>query len=158
MDRFLMHVRISYPDDKAEGDIIRLVRGETAGSHPEPPMPIGQDTVIEARSRISAIHSAPAIDSYIVDLIFATRYPDRYPGDLKEWIEVGASPRGGLALDKCARVHAWLQGSDFVTPENVRAVAHNCLRHRIIMSYEASADGITTDDAVDAILKVVAVP
>ena len=158
MDRFLMHVDIGYPDEESEGQIIRLVREETAGGERGGKPPIEERMVMAARAEINGVHSAAAIDNYIVDLVFATRFPERYGGDLKDWIEVGASPRGGIALDKCSRVDAWFQGSEFVTPENVRAIAHNCLRHRIILSYEASADGVTTDDVVDEILKVVAVP
>ena len=158
MDRFLMHVMIGYPDESAEVDIIRLVRGESAGQQAAEAQPIAQQVIMDARREIDGVHTSDAIDRYIVDLVFATRYPERYEGDLKNWIEVGASPRGGLALDKCARAHAWLNGSDFVSPENVRAIAHNCLRHRLILSYEANADDVTADAVISEILKQVAVP
>jgi MoxR-like ATPase len=158
MDRFLMHVLIGYPDEAAEEDIIRLVRSETAGSSGAPAAPISQEVIFAARKEIDAVHCAESIDRYLVDLIFATRYPQRYSEALAGWIEVGASPRGGIALDKCARAHAWLAGADFVSPDDVRAIAHNVLRHRVILSYEASADGVTADQVVTEVVKQVAVP
>jgi MoxR-like ATPase len=99
-----------------------------------------------------------AMESYIVDLIFATRYPERYDEELARWIHVGASPRGGLALDRCARVRAWLEGRDHVLPEDVRAICHCALRHRLKLSYDANADGVSANDVIDRILKLVAVP
>jgi MoxR-like ATPase len=160
MDRFLMHVLIGYPDEASEGQIIRLVRGEEAGAAEkgepgEPPIP--QPAVFEARAIVHAVHVAEAVENYMVDLVFATRYPDRYEGDLRKWIQVGASPRGGLALDRCSRAYAWLNGRDHVTPDDVRAVAHDCLRHRLMLSYEATAGGITANRVVDEVLRQVAV-
>ena len=160
MDRFLMHVRIDYPDEKAEGDIIRLVRGEegAGGSGGAPRAePIPQETVFEARRQVQAVRAAETIDRYVVDLVWATRDPGRYSEDLAKWIHIGASPRGSLALDRCSRVHAWLDGRDHVTPDDVRAVAHDCLRHRIQPSYEANASGKTTHDLVTEVLRLVAV-
>ena len=158
MDRFLMHVLIGYPDEAAEEDIIRLVRGESAGATSNVSEPISQEVIFAARKEIDAVHSAQPIDRYLVDLVFATRFPERYSEALAGWIEVGASPRGGIALDRCARAHAWLAGKDFVSPDDVRAVAHNVLRHRLILSYEASADGVTSDQVVSEVVKQVAVP
>jgi len=165
MDRFLMHVLITYTDEAGEGEIIRLVRGEerskglraegSKGSEGEGA--IGQEVVFEARREIDSIHVAEAIDAYIVDLIWATRAPDRYSDELRKWIQIGASPRGGLALDRCSRVHAWLAGRDHVTPDDVRAVVHDCLRHRLMLSYEANAAGMTAHEIVSEIVKVVAV-
>jgi MoxR-like ATPase len=162
MDRFLMHVMIGYPDEGAEGQIIRLVRGEEAGAAAptggEPAeAPIAQQAVFEARALIHDVHVADAVERYIVDLVFATRYPERYEGDLRKWIQVGVSPRGGLALDRCSRAHAWLRGRDHVTPDDVRAVAHDCLRHRLMLSYEATAAGVTADRVLDEVLERVAV-
>jgi len=97
------------------------------------------------------------IEKYIVDLVFATRYPERYDEKLASWIRFGASPRGAIGLDKSARVHAWLNGRDHVLPDDVRAVVHAVLRHRIALSYEANADGISANDVIDEILKLVAV-
>src|SRR5262245_23629074 len=162
LDRFLMHVLIGYPDEKSEGEIVRLVRSEEeqAGAasgavHASPPVP--QQAVLDARHEIHQVQVAAAVEKYIVDLIFATRYPERYNKDLRQWIQIGASPRGGLALDKCSRAYAWLQGRDHVTPDDVRAVVHDCLRHRVSLSYEASAAGQTSQKVVSEIVKVVAV-
>jgi MoxR-like ATPase len=162
LDRFLMHVLIGYPDETAEGEIVRLVRseedtlgGKALAGEEEPPIP--QQAVFDARKEIHAVTVAPAMEKYVVDLVFATRYPERYSEDLRKWIQIGASPRGGLALDRCSRAHAWLQGRDHVTPDDVRAVVHDCLRHRVSLSYEASAAGLTAEKVVTEIVKVVAV-
>ena len=157
MDRFLMHVRVDYPSDEEELEVIRLVRGEQAGGQQEEQDSISQEVVFSARKEINRIHSSENIERYIVSLISATRYPEKYDAQLAQWLEVGASPRGSLALDKCSRVHAWLAGRDHVTPDDVRAVIHDCLRHRLILSYEANADGMTVDQVIDEIVKLVAV-
>ena len=125
---------------------------------PEREAPIPQQVVFDARDEIARVHAAEAVEQYIVDLVFATRYPERYSEELRRWIQIGASPRGGIALDKCARAHAWLDGRDYVAPDDVRAIAHGCLRHRVMLGYEASADGITSDQVVSEVLKQVAVP
>ena len=168
MDRFLMHVMIGYPDEAAEVEVVRLVRGESAtttapapgktDSNAGDPGPIPQQAVFDARAEIDRVHITDEIDTYIVDLIFATRFPERYSGQLRSWIEVGASPRGGIGLDKCARAHAWLAGRDYVTPDDVRAVVHDVLRHRLILSYEANAEGVTADQVVNEVVTQVAVP
>ena len=157
MDRFLMHVRVDYPSDEEELEVIRLVRGEQAGGQQEEQDAISQEVVFSVRKEINRIHSSENIERYIVSLISATRYPEKYDAQLAQWLEVGASPRGSLALDKCSRVHAWLAGRDHVTPDDVRAVIHDCLRHRLILSYEANADGMTVDQVIDEIVKLVAV-
>ena len=115
------------------------------------------DVVLSARQEMRALHVGEAIDSYIVALVEATRYPKRHDEQLAGWIQVGASPRGSLALDRCARAHAWLAGRDHVTPDDVRAVAVDCLRHRMTLSYEAEAEGVAADQVVAAILETVAV-
>jgi len=159
MDRFMMHVMIGYPDEDAEAQIIRLVRGETSSSaKPEQQHALSQDVIFNARAEIDRVTTSDAIEKYLVDLVFATRYPERYSDELKSWIRIGASPRGGLALDKGSRVHAWLNDRDYVTPDDVRAIAHNCLRHRLQLSYEARADGLSNDDVVSEVIKQVAVP
>jgi MoxR-like ATPase len=159
MDRFLLHVMITYPDVEAEAMILRLVRGEEGaagrGSRQEDAIP--QQAIFDARKEIHEIAVADAVENYIVTLVNATRHPADYGEDLGKWIHVGASPRGSIALDKTSRAHAWLEGRDHVTPDNVRAVVHDCLRHRLILSYEANAEGITTDDAIREIVKQVAV-
>jgi MoxR-like ATPase len=95
-------------------------------------------------------------EKYMVDVVFATRFPDRYGEPLDKWLQIGASPRGSLALDRCARVRAWLDGQEFVTPDHVRSVMHDCLRHRLILSYEALSQGVTADQAIDKIASLVA--
>jgi len=160
MDRFLMHIYIDYPDTDSEVEVIRLVRGEerggsgSAGSSQEP---IPRQAVFDARAEIHSIHVSEAVDRYIIALINATRHPEIHDEELRRWLQVGASPRGGIALDKCSRTHAWLGERDHVTPDDVRAVAHDCLRHRLILSYEANAEGITANAVVDELLKLVAV-
>jgi MoxR-like ATPase len=167
MDRFLMHVYIDYPDEDAEGQVIRLVRGEEqAALQPEDggdgaaasaEEPVTQDAVFAAREEISRITVSEVVERYMVDLVFASRYPERYSEDLQRWIHVGASPRGALALDRCARAHAWLAGRDHVLPDDVREVARDCLRHRLALSYEASADGVSANAIVEQLLENVAV-
>ncbi|MDJ0787591.1 MAG: MoxR family ATPase [Myxococcota bacterium] len=159
MDRFMMHVEVRYPDEAAEAQVIELVRGETAaGEKPEPPLPVAQSVIFEARAEIDRVQTSEAILQYIVDLVFATRYPERYGDPLAGWISLGASPRAGIHLDKGSRTHAWLDGRDYTTPEDVRAVLHGVLRHRVSLSYEASAEGLNANRVIDEIAKLVAVP
>ncbi len=159
MDRFLMHVMITYPDEASEQKILRLVRGEEKlkGGKAETSKRISQQVIFDAREKILNITMADAVEKYIVSLIYATRYPEKYSEELKKWIHVGASPRGTIALDKTSRAHAWLNSQEYVTPDNVRAVIHDCLRHRIMLSYEANAEGITSDDVIREIVKLVGV-
>ncbi|MCB4767402.1 MoxR family ATPase [Ancylobacter sp. Lp-2] len=157
MDRFLMHVTIGYPSDADEAKVLRLVRAEQAGTAEAPPPKIAQSTVFDARKEIDAVKMVEAVESYIVSLIAATRRPAEFGDQLKEWIGIGASPRGTLALDRASRAHAWLQGRDYVTPEDVQSVAHDCLRHRVSLTYEASADGKHADDVIDELIRQVAV-
>ena len=158
MDRFLLHVNIDYGTEDAEAKVIRLVRGEEG---PDPVArdedPVVQQVIFDARQEINLVQVSEAIEKYIVDLVFATRYPEKYDEKLASWIRIGASPRGAIGLDKCARVHAWLNGRDHVLPDDVRAVVHGVFRHRIALSYEANADGISTNNVIDEILKLVAV-
>ncbi|MFE1598311.1 AAA family ATPase [Methylobacterium sp. ID0610] len=158
MDRFLMHVTIAYPSDADEVRVLRLVRAESAGPPAAPPPRLPQAAVFDARREIDAVTTVEAIETYMVALIAATRRPAEYGDRLKRWIALGASPRGSLALDRAARVVAWLRGRDYVVPEDVQAVVHDCLRHRISPSYEATADGVRVDDIVDEIVAQVAVP
>jgi MoxR-like ATPase len=161
MDRFLMHVYINYPNQASEIEVIRLVRCEegqsAAPKKGEGKVTIAQQHIFSARSQIYEIHVSEAIEKYIIDLITATRQPERYGEDLKKWIHIGASPRGGIGLDKCSRVHAWLQGRDYVTPDDVRAIVHDVLRHRILLSYEAHAEGASSDQVIKEIVTRVAV-
>jgi MoxR-like ATPase len=161
MDRFMLHVLIDYPPIEDEVEVIRLVRGEESAAaerteRPAPPPPIPQETVFAARREIAALHVAPAMERYIADLVYATRRPGALSEDLARWIEIGVSPRASLALDKAARTHAWLRGRDYVDPQDVRAVAHDALRHRLGLSYEAQGEGVAPDRVVDEILALVA--
>ncbi len=156
MDRFLMKVTIDYPKDDAELDIIRLVRGEEV-QEKAADVEIPQAAIFEARQQIHEIEIAEPMERYIVALVMATRDPARYGEQLAERIAVGSSPRASIALDRCARAMAWLQGRDYVTPEDVQDVAHDVLGHRIIVSYAAQAEGITAHDVVTDIVKLVAV-
>ena len=160
MDRFLMHVYISYPDDASEKEVIRLVRGETAAAG-KPASgggePIPQSAIFDARDEIAAVQISEPMEDYIVALVASTRRPAEFSEDLAKYIQVGVSPRGSLALDKVSRAQAWLQGRDQVTPDDIRAVINDCLRHRIIPSFEAQADGVTTDDIIAMVVKLVAV-
>ena len=157
MDRFLMHVYIDYPDDASELMIVRLVRDESGPDGSKPVAPISKQAVFDARSEIHQIQMSESMERYLVDIVAATRRPESYDEKLRSWIQVGASPRGTIALDKASRAHAWLNGREQVTPDDVRAVVHDCLRHRLILSYEANADGITTDDVIKEIVSLVAV-
>lgn len=158
MDRFLMHIYISYPDDAAEKEVIRLVRRETVAAGKKPSSDtIPQSAIFEARDEIAAVQIDEPMEDYIVALIAATRRPAEFSEDLAKYIQIGVSPRGSLALDKTARAHAWLQGRDRVTPDDIRAVINDCLRHRIVPSFEAQADGVTTDDLIAQVVTLVAV-
>lgn len=158
LDRFLLHIVITYPNEKTEGEIIRLNRTESAqkpNSRTPEPAPIPQQAIFDARNEIDEIFVSDLTQKYIVDLIYATRFPDRYGEPLSKWIQVGASPRGSLALDRCARARAWLDQGTFVTPDHVRAVMHDCLRHRLILTYEAVSQDVTPDQVIDKIAELV---
>ncbi|WP_198659418.1 AAA family ATPase [Winogradskyella aurantiaca] len=159
MDRFLMHVIVNYPDKQSEIEVLNLVRSEerSKGGETKAIESIPQDVIFNARKEILDINVSEAIQNYIVDLVNATRYPEKYSENLALWIDYGASPRASIALDKCARVNAWLNERDFVSPEDVRAVVHDILRHRISSSYEANAEGISKTTIIDELLKQVAV-
>jgi len=158
LDRFLMHVKIGYPDAEAERQILRLNRQEPPhDSAPEPLDRVRQSDVFAARAAVMDLYMAEPVEEYIVQLIMATREPARYDQRLATWIQYGSSPRGTIALDRCARAHAWLQGQDFVSPDNVQAVLHDVLRHRLLLSFEAEADGVAPDQVIDELLKLVPV-
>ncbi len=155
LDRFLLHVIVDYPSLDAERRILQLARNEAAAITAAQPAVISQATIDIARREILGIHMAESVEDYIVHLINATRRPGQYSEELEELIEYGASPRATIALDRCARAHAWLNGRDYVSPDDVQAVAHDVLRHRLILSFEAEATGTTPNQAIDKLLAAV---
>jgi MoxR-like ATPase len=157
MDRFLMKVMISHPPREDEIRIMKLVRGEERMEGSEGQAAIAQQAIFDAREEIQALHVGDAVENYIADLIEATRHPETFGEPVSRWIEIGASPRGTIALDKASRAYAWLNGRDYVTADDVQAIAHDVLRHRLILSYEADADGVTPETVISELLKQVAV-
>jgi len=159
LDRFLMHVTIGYPDAEAEMKILQLVRGEARTDQGKATLAerVQQTEIMQARQEILKMHMAPAVEEYIVQIIMATREPANYSSEMANWIDYGASPRGTIALDRCARAYAWLQNKDFVSPDDVQAIAHDTLRHRILVSFEAEANGISADKVIDKIIEQVPV-
>jgi MoxR-like ATPase len=160
LDRFLMHIEIDYPDAASELEILKLNRGEALKSTTNTKANLrvlSQEEIFSAREQVLTIHMAPALETYMVDLIIATRQPKRYDDQLASWLSFGASPRATIALDRCARARAWLHNRDFVSPEDIQAVLHNVLRHRILLSYQAEAEGISANKVLDHLLTLVAV-
>ncbi|WP_339487540.1 AAA family ATPase [Pseudomonas sp. EL_65y_Pfl2_R95] len=162
MDRFLMKLVMDYPHTEDEAQVLRMLRAEEQaadGEHTaEQELRLPQDVIFSARQAINQVHVSEAIDRYLIDLVNATRHPADYDEDLARWIHIGASPRGGISLDRVARAHAWLSGNDFVSPDDVRAVIHPVLRHRLLLSYDAVADGVDADKVLDRLLDKVAIP
>ena len=157
LDRFLLHVNVDYPDAVAEAEILRLTREEASQAPRQAPSQLSQETVFEARRDVLAIHMADTVEQYIVQLVMATRQPANYSDKLAGWLEYGGSPRATIALDRCARAHAWLRGQDYVTPDDVQAVAADVLRHRLLLSFEAEANGVTPDEVTRELLALVPV-
>ena len=154
-DRLLLHIMVRYPSDPDGLKVMRLVRGEETqhtGDAAKTDV-IPQHVVFEARAEIHRVAVAEAVERYIVAFVAATRRPEQCGKDLQRWIHVGASPRGTLALDKASCAHAWLNGHDHVTPDNVRAVVHDGRRHRLILSDEANADGLSADEVINEVVK-----
>ena len=186
LDRFLMHVRIDYPDPRSEKSILELARAEasqeashklshiisrgnepTANEHAsEAPANvttiqkeiITQAGLFEARKEVLDVHLAKNLEQYLLEIVLSTRQPKVYGDDLATWIQYGASPRATIALDRCARAHAWLAGRDYVDPQDIQNMAYDVLRHRILLSYEAEADGITPDRFIETLISRIAVP
>ncbi len=158
-DRFLLHTRVGYPDLETEVEIVRLVRRQR---HRQPrdqaPPQVSQAEVFEAREQILDLYLSDDLEHYLVRLVAASRDPAPHDEELAGWIAVGASPRGSIALDAASRAHAWLAGRDYVSPEDIQAVAHDALRHRIIVDYQAAAEGIDSDRVITRLLETVAVP
>lgn len=164
LDRFLMYVTISYPGELVERDILTLARQEALNpqnskNNPLPSIkPLPQTVLFEARQQVLQVHTSSALEQYIVQLVVATRNPRPHSETLGRWLRYGASPRATIALDRCSKAHAWLAGRDFVSPEDIHAVAHEVLRHRILLTYEAEAEGVRCDDFISELLRHVAVP
>ena len=159
LDRFLMYIKIDQPDAASEKKILKLVRGEVLDegkTADKPQLDIAD--VLAARREVLSVHTSEAIEEYLVQLIVATRKPERYDAKLAGQVLYGASPRATIALDRCAKINAWLEGRDFVTPEDIQSVVYDVLRHRIILSFEALAEGETTDDVITNLLKLVPLP
>lgn len=158
MDRFIMKIVLDYPDADSEVRMLALLRGESRQDAAPAEVRLTQETLFACRDEINRVHVSPALDRYLVDLVNATRHPAACDADLARWIQVGASPRGAIALDKVARAHAWLAGLDYASPDDVRISAKPVLRHRLHLSYDAVADGIHADQVIDKLLDAVAVP
>lgn len=157
LDRFLMHVKIGYPESSVERQILHLTRNEALHGEAKAEHKVSQQAIFSARDEIMQLYMADAVEEYLVQLIMATRQPENYDAQLADWISYGASPRATIALDRCARAHAWLNERDFVSPEDIQAVLFDILRHRLILSFEAEAEGITPDQVIQRVLEDVAV-
>jgi MoxR-like ATPase len=158
LDRFLLHVRVGYPDAVSERRVLRLVRDEAQGQRRDGFAPVSQQLVFAARQSVLEVHLAPQLEEYLVQLVVATRSPARYGESLRRLVRWGASPRGTIALDRCARAVAWLAGRDYVTPDDIHSVAPDVLRHRILMTWEAEAEGMGSDAVVKQLVAAVPLP
>ncbi len=158
LDRFLMYIKIDQPDAAAEKKILQLVRGEVKGGESVKFEPLKIEDVLAARKEVLNMHMSEQVEEYLVQLVVATRNPQHYDKKLAGQVLYGASPRATIALDRCAKINAWLEGRDFVTPEDIHAVIYDVLRHRIILTFEAQAEGYTTDDVITNLVKIVPLP
>ncbi|KTD34574.1 MoxR family ATPase [Legionella israelensis] len=161
LDRFLMYVKINYPDAQIEQHILELARNEAMGQSVNDPThltEVPQKTIFEARRQVLKVHTSETLENYLIQLVLATRNPGIYSEELARWLRFGASPRATIALDRCSKAHAWLSGRDYVTPDDIHLIAHDVLRHRVLLTFEAEAEGISSDDFIDSLLQLVAVP
>jgi len=158
LDRFLMHVKVDYPAAEQEREILRLVRAERsdAASPRRVAQVLSTDDLRAARSELASMYMAETVEDYLIRLVTSTR--DLASGDPASLVSFGSSPRGTIALDACARAHAWLAGQDYVSPADIQAVVHDVLRHRVLLSYQAEAEGVDADQLIDRLLDEVAVP
>lgn len=157
LDRFLMHVKVDYPNSAAERDILKLARREASTGEQVDRPEVSEAVIFGAREEVLKLHMSDSVEEYIVQLIMATRQPAAYSEELASWIEYGASPRATIGLDRCARAHAWLLGKDFVSPDDVKAMAYDVLRHRLVVSYDGEIAGVTANDVIDKLLDLVPV-
>ena len=161
LDRFLMHVSIGYPSAQAEQDILNLARQQARdvlGHVPPAPVLVTQEQVFAAQLAVLDLYLAPALEEYIVQLVLATREPGAWDESMGRLVSYGASPRATIAIDRTARARAWMDGRDYVSPDDIHAVVHDVMRHRVLLSYEAEADGVTVDQLIDRLLELVPVP
>lgn len=161
LDRFLLHVKIDYPEAIHEKAILYLARTEARKqlAHSQAPFrPIDLATLFKARAEVLDLYMAENLEEYLVQLVLATRDPGIYSERLGPWLEYGASPRATIALDRCSKARAWLHDRNFVTPDDIQNIAFDVLRHRIILSYQAEAEGVTPDDFIRELIALVAVP
>ena len=158
LDRFLMYIKIDQPEAETEKKILHLGRQEIADGGVKAMPVLGVDDVLAARREALQVHMSEEVEEYLVQLIMATRHPEKYDAKLAGYVMFGASPRATLALDRCAKIHAWVGGRDFVTPDDIQAVVFDILRHRIILTFEAQAEGMTTDKIISGLLKLVPLP
>ena len=160
LDRFLMHVSIDYPAVESEKQILALAQQQARAEYDresEVDVILDKELLQQAQNEVLNLHMADAVEDYLVQLVIASRNPSPYGDDLARWVNYGASPRGTIALDRCARAHAWLQQRDYVSPEDVQSVIHNVLRHRVLLSFEAEAEGISADDFIRELIRRVPV-
>ena len=161
LDRFLLHVKVDYPKAEAERQILQLARAEASQQLRKTAPPVtrlSQETLLAARQEVLDVFMADNLERYLVEIILATRNPSSYSADLGSWVQWGASPRATIALDRCARAHAWLAGRTYVGPEDIQALAFDVLRHRVLLSYEAEADGHTPDHFIEKLIDLIPVP
>jgi MoxR-like ATPase len=158
LDRFLLHLKLDYPDARTERQILTLARAEATQKSQPSIDPITQTEIFQARQDVLNLHLDDSLEEYMVQLVMATRHPEKYSDELAQWIEFGVSPRATIALERCARARAWLQQRDFITPEDIQQVLPNVFRHRILRSYHAEAQNIDGDKITQKIMALVAVP
>jgi len=158
LDRFLLYVSVGYPDASIERQVLRLARGQAQEGRASRFKPVPEAAVLAARRAVAEVHLAPALEEYLAQLVIATRDPAPYSEHLAQQVRWGASPRGSIALDRCSRARAWLEGRDYVTPEDLHAVAFEALRHRVLLTFEAEAEGVTPDDFLRELIALVPLP
>lgn len=152
LDRFLMHVVIDYPSAEAEKAILQLARNDYRRGQVAAEVRLSADQVFEARNAVSDIYMSEPVEQYLLALVLATRDAGSLDPELARWTAFGASPRGTIALDRCTRAMAWLEGRDYVSPDDVRNIAFDVLRHRILLTFEAEAEGMTADDVIQRLI------
>ena len=158
LDRFLMHVRVDYPSREEELAILELDSRQQLSAPAVPAEVLSQEQLFRMREDAAKLYLDPKLNNYIVDLVQASRKPEAYDEGLKRWCRLGASPRATIALARCARARAWLDGAEFVAPEHIQAVAPDILRHRVLLTFEGEAEGVTSDEYIRRLLEVVAIP